>query len=100
MSSAIIAALDEVRGRCITLKVQFPDTCAGVEPAIDKLDVFLRKATKGTFSVYHEQDLAETLWGVKTYCDWLQKEYPEANAETKPLANLINRLVTTQGDDL
>jgi hypothetical protein len=100
MSSAIISALDEVRGRCVTLKVNFPDTCAGVDPAIDKIQVFMRKAAKGTFSIENEKDLAETLYGVREYCRWLMKEYPEANNETKPLFHLINRLVTAEGEEI
>jgi hypothetical protein len=97
MSSAVLAALDEVKGRCITIRTLYPDTCAGLDPAIDKITVYLRKATKGTFSVYHEQDLAETLYAVREYCKWLIKEYPVIKPECAPLANLINKLVTTEG---
>lgn len=96
MSSAVLAALDEVKGRCTLLKVNFPDTCAGVDPAIDKISVFMRKATKGTFTLDHEQDLANTLYGVKTYCQWLVKEYPETRAECLPLIKTINYLVMVE----
>jgi hypothetical protein len=97
MSSAVIAALDEVRGRCVTVKIHWPDTCPGLDPAIDKITVFLNKAMKGTFTVENEQDLAETLYSVREYCKWLIKEYPETKRECKPLAKLINKLVTLEG---
>lgn len=97
MSSAVLAALDEVKGRCILVKINYPDTCAGLDPAIDKITVFMRKAMKGTFSVEHEQELAETLYSTREYCKWLVKNYPETKRECEPLANLINKLVTTEG---
>ena len=96
MSSKVIAALDEVRGRCVGLKVNFPDTCAGVDPAIDKIQVFIRKATKGVFTLEHEQDLADTLYGVKTYCDWLIKEYPETRGDCIPLMKTIDYLIMVE----
>lgn len=97
MSSAVIAALDEVRGRCVAVKIKFPDTCAGLDPAIDRIGVFLRKASRGTFTVENEQELAETLYSVREYCKWLIKEYPETKRECKPLAKLIHKLVTLEG---
>jgi hypothetical protein len=100
MTTAIIAALDEVRGRATLIKVKFPDTCSGLDPLLDRIDVFMRKAAKGTFSLEHEQDLAEELFSVREFCRWLAKEYPETKPETEPLFNLINRLVTLEGPDL
>lgn len=97
MSSAVIAALDEVKGRCIAVKINFPDTCVAMDAAIDKITVFVRKAMKGTFTVEHEQDLAETLYSTREYCKWLLKEYPETRRECKPLVNLIDKLVTLEG---
>lgn len=93
--SSELAALDELKGRCIFLKIQYPDTGVRMDPALDVIKKNLGEAAKRPLLPNEVQELAEEVLDLREYLKTIREKYPEVSRDFDPTIKVCNWLLST-----
>lgn len=88
-----IACLEEIKGRCLTINVCFPDTGPRMRSAVEALNEALNLAVKGPMQRKSLDDLIEELYDLREYLKFVIIEAPETKSEIQPTIECINYLM-------
>ena len=91
--SSELACLDEIKGRCLAIGINWPDTGVRVRPAIEQIDHFLNLAVKGEQTQRDISLLAEELYSLRDYLREILGEYPEVKPDFAPTIKAIDYLL-------
>ena len=92
--SSELAALDELKGRCTFLKIEYPDTGIRMEPAIDLLNKVMGYAAKRPLTPQEVDELGEELYSLRAYLKDIQKHYPGVQKDFKPTIAVCDWLLS------
>jgi hypothetical protein len=91
--SSEIAALNELKGRCLALKVVWLDTGYRMEVADQRLTKFLNDAVKRPLLPEEVQELGEEIMSIRSYLKEVRDKYPEVRGEFDPTIRVCDWLV-------
>ena len=90
--SSEIACLDEIRGRCTAVRVNWPDTEPRMQSAVAEISEHLHTLSKRPLNEIELRALDEELTELKSYLEYVTQEAPETKKEIDPLIKAINWL--------
>lgn len=88
--SSEIACLDEIRGRCIAVRVNWPDTDPRMQSAVAEISEHLHTLSKRPLNEIELQALDEELTDLRGYLVYVTEQAPETKKEIDPLIKAIN----------
>ena len=91
--SSEISALEELKGRCLAISVEYLDTGIRMRPAIECFTKHLGEAVKRPLIPEEVQELAEEIMSLREYLKLIQKKYPEVTKDFKPTIEVCNWLL-------
>ena len=91
--SSELAALEELKGRCQSIKVCYLDTGVRMEPAIDTLQKFIEIAIKRPLISEEVDELGEEIASLRGYLMEILKKYPEVKRDFKPTIEVCDWLI-------
>jgi hypothetical protein len=91
--SSEIAALSELKGRCLAIKVVWLDTGYRMEVADQRLTKFLNDAVKRPLLPEEVQELGEEIMSIRSYLKEVRDKYPEVRGEFDPTIRVCDWLV-------
>lgn len=91
--SSEIAALEELKGRCLAISVAYLDTGVRMRPAIECIQKHLNDAVKGPIRPEAAQELAEEILNLREYLKLIKKHYPEVTKDFDPTIKVCDWLV-------
>jgi len=94
MMSQELSALDEIKGRCTFIKVEYPDTAVRMEPTIDLINRLMGVAVKRGLTKQEVDELAEDLYSLREYLKEIQSKYPEVKKDFTPTIDVCNWLLS------
>lgn len=92
--SSEISALEDLKGRCLFLDIEYPDTGVRMRPAILCITKHLGEAVKRPLLPDEVQELAEELSDLRGYLAEIQKKYPYVKKDFQPTINVCNWLLS------
>jgi hypothetical protein len=92
--SSELAALEELKGRCLAIQVAYLDTGVRMGPAVVTLNKFLGEAVKRPLFPQETQELAEEILDIREYLKDVLKKYPEVKREFEPTIKVCDYLVS------
>lgn len=91
--SSELAALDELKGRCLAIQVAYLDTGVRMNPAIEKFTKYLGEASKRPLLQNELDDLTEEIGSLREYFRSMIKDYPEVKREFLPAIRVCDYLI-------
>lgn len=91
--SSEIAALEELKGRCLAISVAYIDTGIRMRPAIECIQKHLNEVVKRPLREDETQELAEEILSLREYLKLIRKHYPEVKPEFDPTIKVCDWLV-------
>jgi hypothetical protein len=91
--SSELACLEEIRGRCIAINVNYPDTGVRIRPAVEQIEKSMGIAVKGTLTNAQVSELAEELYSLREYLKSIMAEHQEVKGEFEPTIRAISYLL-------
>lgn len=88
--SAEIACLEEIKGRCYAIRVNYPDTEPRLYTAIAEISEHLHRASKRKLTMQETDALAEELIDLKSYLQYVITEAPSTAVEVEPCIKAID----------
>ena len=91
--SSEIAALEELKGRCLAININYPDTGIRMRPAIECFTKHLGEAVKRPLKQHEVTEIAEEILDLRLYFQDIMNEYPEVKKDFLPAIKVCNYLV-------
>ena len=88
--SSEIACLEEIRGRCMAVRINWPDTEPLMQSAYAEISEHLHTLSKRPLTDIELNALIEELTNLKNYIEFVLKQAPETSGEIKPLLAAID----------
>ena len=85
-----MACLEEIKGRCYAIRVNWPDTEPRMYTAIAEISEHLQKASKRLLTHTETDALAEELQDLKDYLKYVLSEAPQTATEIEPCIKAID----------
>lgn len=93
--SSEIAALDELKGRCTFLKVEYPDTTIRMDSALEVFVKMMGRAVKRGLTKEEIDELAEEMYSLRDYLRLVRNKYPEVRKDFDPTIKVCDWLLST-----
>ena len=93
-----IAALEELKGRCLAISVAYLDTGIRMRPAIERITKHLNDAVRAPLRPEATQELAEELLNLREYLKLIRKHYPEVKPDFDPTIRVCDYLLEINPD--
>lgn len=91
--SSEIAALEELKGRCQFISIEYLDTGVRMRPAIECISKHLGEAVKRPLLPQEVQELSEELLDLREYLKLIREKYPEVRKEFDPTIKVCDWLL-------
>lgn len=88
-----LAALEELKGRCLAIQVVWLDTGVRMQSAIQTFTKHINEAVKRPLLPQETQELAEEILDLRQYFVDVRKKCPEVRREFDPAIKVCNWLV-------
>lgn len=95
--SSELAALEELKGRCLAIAVAYLDTGVRMRPALECFTKHLGEAAKRPLLPQEIDELAEEISDLRGYLTEIQKKYPEVKRDFSPTIKVCDYLLSFEG---
>ena len=90
-----LSALDELKGRCTFLKVEYPDTTIRMDSALEVFTKILGRAVKRGLTKEEIDELGEEMYSLRDYLRLIRNKYPEVRKDFDPTIKVCDWLLST-----
>lgn len=97
--SSELAALEELKARCLAIQVVWLDTGFRMQSAIQTFTKHINEAVKRPLLPQETQDLAEEILDLREYLKDVRNRYPEVRGEFDPTIKVCDWLIQPINSD-
>lgn len=90
-----LSALDELKGRCTFLKVEYPDTTIRMDSSLEVFAKMMGRAVKRGLTKEEIDELGEEMYSLRDYLSLIRNKYPEVRKDFDPTIKVCDWLLSS-----